>query len=414
MNHVVTPANMFPQGSLFDTVMSKTFKVGRYTLTDLIELAGQTPFYVYDKEKLGEKIAYLRSVMPDSLKIHYAMKANPMPAVVDFVAPRVDGLDIASHKELRVALASGISPEHISMAGPGKTDAELKAAICAGIVLHVESENELSRIYTLNESLNKPLKLALRVNPDFKVSGAGMQMGGGSQQFGIDAEIVSDVIKRHKCQSDIIGFHIFSGSQNLNITALEGIITQTFELANRLTQESGINISHLNIGGGLGIPYFPGDEELDIGHIAEVIRIELEKWHATYPQCKVISELGRFIVGESGYYISKIIDKKVSREKTFLVVDGGMHHHLAVSGNFGQVIRKNYPVKVVSNSYSAEVEKVSIVGPLCTPLDLMASNMELQKADVGDYVIIYQSGAYGYTASPHHFLSHPMPIEFLI
>ena len=170
----------------------------------------------------------------------------------------------------------------------------------------------------------------------------------------------------------------------------------------------------LNLGGGFGIPYFPGEQALDIAPIGANLAALAERARTDFPQAELIIELGRYLVGEAGIYVTRIVDRKVSRGQTFLVTDGGLHQHLSASGNFGQVIRKNYPVAIGNKMLGQNRETVSIVGPLCTPLDLLAERMELPIADIGDLVVIFQSGAYGLTASPQAFLGHPAGVEVLV
>jgi len=343
------------------------------------------------------------------------MKANPMPAVVNHLAKLVDGLDVASGGELKVALESGMLPAEISFAGPGKTDAELLAAATAGIVINLESENEMERLASIGSRINIRPRVAVRVNPDFELKSSGMKMGGGPKQFGVDAERVPDMLGRiGSLNLDFQGFHIFSGSQNLHANAIVEAQNKAIELALRLAGVAPAPVRILNVGGGFGIPYFPGERALDISSIGTNLAKLLTSIEGSLPHARVVIELGRYLVGEAGVYVCKVIDRKVSRGQVFLVTDGGLHHHLAASGNFGQVIRKNYPVAIANHMHNGPREVVSVVGPLCTPLDLIADNMELAKANPGDLVVVFQSGAYGLTASPTAFLSHPAPAEVLI
>jgi diaminopimelate decarboxylase len=382
-------------------------------LWQIAAVAGRTPFFVYDGEAIEQRICMLRRILPASVRLHYAMKANPLPSVVHRVAQHVDGLDVASLREMQLALSTGMPAADISIAGPGKTDPELAAAAVAGVVVNVESAGELARLETLLAADNRQARVALRVNPDFQLRGSGMSMGGGAQQFGIDAECVAEVAgtMRH---SRLIGLHLFAGSQNLKADALVQGVTETFRLAGRLAAEVDVDLEELNIGGGLGIPYAPGDEAVDLSAYAEHLGMEVREWQRRFPECRVILELGRYMVGEAGFFVSRVVDKKQSRGKTFLVVDGGLHHHLAASGNFGQLFRKNYPISALTRRASEDQETVNVVGPLCTPLDLLGKDVQLPRCDVGDLVVLHQSGAYGPTASPTGFLSHPEPIELLL
>jgi diaminopimelate decarboxylase len=338
-----------------------------------------------------------------------------MPEVVAHLAALVDGLDIASAGELKVALEAGARPDTVSFAGPGKTDADLEAALAAGIVVNLESEGELERLAAIASRRGARGRVNVRVNPDFELKSSGMKMGGGPKPFGVDAERVPAMLRRIAALPlDFQGFHIFSGAQNLRAEAIAEAQRKSVELAVRLAQDAPGPVRILNIGGGLGIPYFPGDERLDVSLVAHNLAAILQGLDSRLPGAQVVLELGRFLVGEAGIYVCRVIDRKISRGHCFLVTDGGLHHHLAASGNFGQVIRKNYPVTVGNRVRGEKREIVSVVGPLCTPLDLLADNMEMASAEVGDLIVVFQSGAYGLTASPAAFLSHPPAAEVLV
>ncbi len=388
--------------------------IAGHSIDQVAAIAGQTPFYVYDRAVIKQNVATLRHYFP-KVSLHYAIKANPMPAVVNYLSQQVDGLDVASAQELHVALSTGISPAKVSFAGPGKSEQELSMAIAAGITINVESITELQRIRAIVESNDIRAYVALRLNPDFELKSSGMKMGGGPQQFGIDVEQldqVFDLLKHPELQ--FMGLHIFTGSQNLNASSIITAHNSIFALVVRLQEQYGFSLKHLNIGGGFGIPYFPGDQLLDLEPIADNLNQLITEHQKLLADCELILELGRYLVGNAGVYVCQITDKKISREQTYLICNGGLHHHLAASGNFGQVIRKNYPVAIANRMQQSETELVNIVGPLCTPLDILANKMELPKAEIGDWVAVFQSGAYGFTASPRDFLSHPHPIELLL
>jgi len=391
------------------------FVFGGQPLTRIAKEVGKTPFYAYARKSMEARVATLRRSLPDTLHLHYAIKANPMPPVVKHMAGLVDGLDVASGGELRVALDTSMDREQISFAGPGKSTDELEAAVAAGIVINMESEFEMGRIATLGERLGIQPRVAIRINPDFELKTSGMKMSGGPKQFGVDAELVPAMLDRlRNLDLQFQGFHIFSGSQNLRPEAICEAQQKTVELAVRLADLAPTPVLKLNIGGGLGIPYFPGDEPLDLAPIGDNLQQLLPAVSAAMPEADVIMELGRYLVGEAGIYVCRVIERKVSRGQVFLITDGGLHHHLAASGNFGQVIRKNYPVFVGNHVTGESREMASVVGPLCTPLDLLADRMEMATADVDDLIVVMQSGAYGLTASPTAFLSHPGPGEILI
>ena len=384
------------------------------TVSQVVQIAGQTPCYVYDKAVIKANVERLRHFFPD-ISLHYAIKANPYSPLVCYISELVNGLDVASGQELAIALASSTEPQNLSFAGPGKSEQELLMALASGITINVESKTELERIIQLCDDYAYQANIALRLNPDFELKSSGMKMGGGSQQFGIDVEQLSDVVELLNHDSiSFQGLHIFTGSQNLRPESIISAHDNIFALVERLVEQYQLTIKHLNIGGGFGIPYFPGDTELELQPIADNLKNLRQQYKSILSQTEIILELGRYLVGNAGIYLCKVTDKKVSRGKQFLITNGGLHHHLAASGNFGQVIRKNYPLAVVTQMQSTEFEAVDVVGPLCTPLDILGSNMELPKASVGDIIGVYQSGAYGFTASPRDFLSHPQPVQLLL
>jgi len=389
--------------------------VGGMPVSLLAQRVGSTPFYAYDRRILRSRVAELRAALPNEISIHYAMKANPMPAVVGFMAPLVDGLDVASGGELRVALDAGVDPRDISFAGPGKSDVELTQAVAAGILVNVESPRELGVLAAAASRLSRPARVAVRVNPDFELKSSGMKMGGGPKQFGIDAEEVPAVLNEIRGLGLAFeGFHIYSGSQNLRVESIHEAQTKALALAQKLAAHAPAPVKSLNLGGGFGIPYFAGEKPLDLEAMGAYMRPLVTAAKTHLPSATLTIELGRFLVGEAGIYVARIVDRKVSRGDVFLVTDGGLHHHLSASGNFGQVLRKNYPVMIGNRLASPRREVASVVGPLCTPLDLLADRVELPHAEAGDLVVVFQSGAYGFSASPHRFLSHPAPVEVLV
>ena len=394
-------------------VVDDCLVVGGVPLTRVAQRAGRTPFYVYDRAVIDSRVALLRSHFPAAVKLHYAIKANPMPALVCHLARSVDGLDVASGGELKIALDAGMSPSEVSFAGPGKSETELAQAVASGILVNVESPREIALLSRIANEVGAPARVAVRVNPDFELKSSGMRMGGGPKQFGIDAEAVPEVlaaIARAGLQFE--GFHIFTGSQNLRAEAICEAQQSAVELA--LSLAGTAPVRSINIGGGLGIPYFPGDEPLDIAPIGENLRALVARVERDCPAASLVVELGRYIVGEAGIYVCRVVERKISRGQVFLVTDGGMHHHLSASGNFGQIIRKNYPVMIGNRVRGEKREPASVVGPLCTPLDLLADRMDLAEAREGDLVAVFQSGAYGLTASPTAFLGHPAPLELLV
>ena len=373
-------------------------------------LGEPTPAYVYDFGVVAARVARLRTALPERVAVHYAIKANPFPPLLAAIAPLVGGMDVASAGELDKALGV-MAASAISFAGPGKRDFELEAAIRAGVTLNLESESEAQRALAIGGMLNVRPKLAVRVNPDFELRGSGMKMGGRASPFGVEARHVPALVRRLVTGgAEWRGFHIFAGSQSLDTQAVIESQAATVALAARLADEAGAVPPLVNLGGGFGIPYFPGDAPLDV----EAIGAALGESLSALPDTRFAIELGRWLVGEAGVYLARVVDRKVSQGETFLIVDGGLNHHLAATGNFGTVVRRNYPVALAHRMRDAPEEVVTIVGPLCTPLDRLADRVALPRAEVGDIVAIFASGAYGATASPAAFLGHAPPRELLV
>ena len=402
------PMNQFP-------VADGELLIGGERLSILAARVGQTPFYAYDRFNLRARVAALRDVLPREVKLHYAMKANPMPAVVGFMAGLVDGIDVASAGELKVALDAGADPQEISFAGPGKRDAELRQAVASRVLINLESFREVTALAAISSELGLAARVAVRVNPDFELKGSGMKMGGGPKQFGVDVEQMPELLA-HIGAANLAfeGFHLFAGSQNLRSESICEAQQKSYELAVRLAQHAPAPVRFLNLGGGFGIPYFPGEQRLDLAPVGENLARIAQLARSELPQASFVIELGRYLVGEAGVYVTRVVDRKISRGQVYLVTDGGLHHHLSASGNFGQVVRKNYPVLVGNKADSLDMEISSVVGPLCTPLDLLADRMRLARAQIGDLVVVFQSGAYGASASPQGFLGHPACGEVLV
>ncbi len=384
-------------------------------MSSLAEQHG-TPLYIYDREIIKKKYQMLQDNLPENIKIYYAVKANPNLEIIRLMGEMCAGFDVASAGEAKQIIQAGISPHRISFAGPGKTTAELEYAITQQIgALSIESEQEFEHIRTICKQLGKTANIFVRVNPDFDLSQSGMKMGGGPKQFGIDSERVPALLKVIKKEKTINfkGIHIYAGSQNLIAAELVRTFENILEYAISLVEETGTPLEQLNMGGGFGIPYFAHEHELDLADIGQGLKKQLAKYAPLLANTSFIIELGRFLVGESGIYLAKILYKKLSKGQIFLITDGGMHHHIAASGNFGQsLVRRPMPMTVV-NRQGYPTEKVHITGPLCTPLDTFGF-VDLPNAHEGDFIAVLNSGAYGLSASPVNFLSHNSPKEIFI
>ena len=371
------------------------------------EFTAQTPVFVYDFGVVASRIARFRGAFP-GVDLHYAVKANPFAPLLTAMAPLVDGFDIASGGEL--AMTDGFANPR-SFAGPGKRDAELEAAIRAGVTVNLESRGEADRALAIADRLGVTPRLAVRVNPEFELRGSGMRMGGRASPFGVDAEQVPALVKRIiAVGAEWRGFHIFAGSQALDVAAIIDSQAHTLDLAVRLADAVGVMPPLVNLGGGFGIPYFPGELPIDVEAIGEALLPRL----ATMPEARFAIELGRWLVGEAGVYLTRVVDRKESRGETFLVCDGGLNHQLAATGNLGTVVRRTYPVALATAAPDALTEIVTVVGPLCTPLDRLADQVELPVAKAGDVIAVFMAGAYGLSASPHDFLGHPPPAQLLV
>ncbi|MET0897026.1 MAG: pyridoxal-dependent decarboxylase, exosortase A system-associated [Mycobacterium sp.] len=404
-----------PMIAAFGTVDGQ-LGVGGVPLDRLTARVGSTPYFAYDRRVLTERIEMLRAAMPPSVRLGYAVKANPMPAVVQHLAGLVDALDVASTFEMQTALDTQMPAGRISFAGPGKTEAEIVQAVAAGVTIEMESVTEAGRVIRAGELLGVRPRVAVRVNPDFQVKGSGMRLGGGPQQFGVDAEQVPEFLAGIAAADlEFLGFHVFAGSQNLNAEILCEAQRKTVELILSLADKAPAPVRYVNLGGGFGIPYFDRDGPLDLAaigvNLADLINSSITPH---LPEADVVIELGRYIVGECGVYVTRVIDRKVSRGRTYLIVDGGMHHQLAASGNLGQVIRRNYPMAVGNRLAEPADSAATVVGCLCTPLDLLGDDVSLPDARIGDTIVVFQAGAYGLTASPTAFLGHPLPKEILV
>lgn len=389
--------------------------IGGISASELVGRAGDTPLFVYSSGHLRARVGALRAAMPKRLAIHYAMKANPFPALLSLMNGLVDGFDVASGGELELALAAGVEARLISFAGPGKRDRELERAISLGVTLNCESESEVERALKLGQVLSITPRLAVRVNPSFDLKGSGMKMGGGAKPFGVDAQRVPALVKRIIATgAEWRGLHIYAGSQALSASAIIEMHEQTLELVAELTERIGASPPHANLGGGFGIPYFPGDESLDIDAVGTALSEAFAALPSSLADTQFCIELGRYLVGEAGVYLTRIVDRKISHGVIFLITDGGLHHQLAASGNFGTVIRRNYPVAIATRFDAAPQEVANIVGCLCTPLDKLSDSAHLPHADAGDLVAIFCAGAYGASASPANFLGQGPALEILV
>lgn len=399
---------------LFGEIDGELAVAGRPVSTWITEAGGSTPLFIYDRAIIAATLAELRAALPPDVGVHYAVKANPLPELVRWMVSRVDGIDVASGGELQLALAAGASAAQISFAGPGKRETELEAAIAAGATLNIESAGEFARAAAIGRRIGRRLHAAVRVNPPFEVKASGMRMGGGAKPFGVDAEQVPELLASIADAGSVFkGFHVFAGSQNLSAEALIEAQRMTLELVAELAVHAPCPPPLVNMGGGFGIPYFPDDKRLDVGMIGKALAGHLARRAKILRDTKFVIELGRYLVGDCGVYLTRVVDRKSSGAEIFLVTDGGLHHQLAATGNFGAVIKRNYPVVNASRFSAEKIERANVVGCLCTPLDRIADRIDLPVTGTGDVIAVFMAGAYGLSASPVRFLGHDLPSEIV-
>ncbi len=390
-------------------------RIGGVQVTALAAKYG-TPLFVYDRQVLEQKWNQLRGALPPEFSICYSVKANPNRTILQFFLGKHAGLEVASGGEFCQALSAGCSPDKIIFAGPGKTEAELELVLAKGIgEIHIESFLEAERISAISRRLVARARVAVRVNPSGEAEGGAMRMGGRPAPFGVDEENLDGILDHilSDAHLDFRGIHLFAGTQILDHTVLVTQYRKGIEIARRAARRLGNSPHTLDFGGGLGIPYFSHEQELDMQQLRaglEELMAEV-RGDALFAGTQLVVEPGRYLVGEGGVYVTRVNDIKVSRGKKFLIVDGGMNHHLAASGNLGQAIKRNYPVALLNRLAQPAEDTVDVVGPLCTPLDMLARGVTLPRAEVGDLVGVFQSGAYARSASPLGFLSHPTPAE---
>ncbi|MGL5940188.1 MAG: type III PLP-dependent enzyme [Waterburya sp.] len=401
----------------FATVAGELY-IGGIAVSELVAKYG-TPLYVYDSSVLEKQWSLLRNTLPARFAISYSIKANPNSAILKFFIAKGCGLEIASAGEFQRAIQAGCPPEKIIFAGPGKKITDLKLVLQQQIgEIHVESQLEIERISQIAQDLGRPAQIAIRVNPSSEAQGGAMRMGGKPAPFGIDEEVLDTVIERIVSDQNLQfrGIHLFVGTQILDYKILLSQYRKSLEIAQKVAHKWQQALHTVDFGGGLGIPYFTNDRDLEMDKFQQGLSelITEIKDEPLLASTQFLVEPGRFLVGEGGIYIAQINDLKVSRGKKFAITDGGLHHHLAASGNFGQVIKRNYPVALLNKLDDELTETIEVVGPLCTPLDVLARAITLPQAEVGDLVGVFQSGAYARSASPLEFLSHPQPSEVWI
>lgn len=402
--------------------MKLTQQSGKIYLRDLMfeEVAAQynTPFYLYDLEAINDKIEGIRQAFGGSLELFYAIKANPNILLLKAIRDKIDGVDIASRGELEISLNTGYEANKISFAGPGKTKQELLRSLEIGIgFISVESIHELREIEELVRMGAPKASILIRVNPLLFIKDFAIKMGGKPTHFGIDEEelcLALQIVKRNPDAFTFKGIHIYSGTQCFSEEQLARNLANTLEIAERVTKDFDMECCVINIGGGFGISYYDHHQGLNLDKLSDLFSAEFIRYQQkTGTNPRIILELGRYLVAEAGIYVTRVVSNKQSRGQLFYILDGGMNHHLSASGNLGATIRKNFLVRNLSHSDNPKIT-CNLVGPLCTPMDLMGKDVSVESPEIGDLVGFLVSGSYGYSASPLFFLGHELPVELVV
>lgn len=394
------------------------FSPGGVALADVVDRAG-TPCYLYHGGVVLEQLERVRAAVGPDVEVAYSVKANPSLALTQLLARAGAGAEVASAGELHLALAAGVDPERIVFAGPGKTEDELRRAVRAGIfAVNVESLGEIERLARVAEGEGRDVGVGLRINPAQPLIGSHMRMGGRPTQFGVDEADLERAVAlvESKPRLRLRGLHVYTATQVFDADALVEHARNVFDLAARVADAAGRPLEMIDFGGGFGIPYFEHLEPFDLDRFGAGLRPLLDE-RLSDPRlagARFILELGRYLVAEAGVYLTRVVDVKQSRGKTFVVTDGGMNHHISATGNWGQVFRKPYPILNVSADPAAALEQTDLVGPCCTPLDMFGTDIQMALPQPGDIIGVFLSGAYGYSVSSLKFLSHPEPAEVLV
>jgi diaminopimelate decarboxylase len=378
-----------------------------------------TPCFVYDVDHVRQRAAELRRAFGGRFQLSYAVKCNPNPMLLRRMRGIVDLLDISSGGELRTTIDAGWPPALLSFTGPGKRDSELRRAIeqRIGYVI-VESVREAETLDRFARQSGIIQPILVRIAPAKVPPGFGSRMAGKPSQFGIDEEDLDAAIPviRDMRGLDLCGFHVYSGTQCLNPDAIAQNYEICIDLFRRACETHGLAPLALIFGSGLGIPYHEQDQPLDLEEIADRVVPALQKLAGERPfaETQVILELGRYLVGEAGLYLTRVISSKRSRGQEIRVCDGGMNHHLGACGHLGSIIPRNYRMFKVGDTTATSLQTYDLFGPLCTSIDMLGHGAVLPPLEVGDVIAIQCSGAYGLTASPIHFISHEPPCEVLV
>ncbi len=391
--------------------------IGGVTAADLVNSYSE-PLYVYDAEVMEDRCRRLRALLPNHVRLLYSLKANPNLSIVGFLRNLVDGADVSSLREMYIAAQAGFKPESMYFVGPSKSQEEVSEAVRGRIgCLVVESEGELLLAESVARSEQVPVRVALRINPAFETAGSRLKMGGAPRQFGIDEEEIEGIIERARSLkwTSIVGLHCYVGTRILDWQVAVYNTREILAMARRLQESTRLGFEFVDVGGGFGVPYYPNETEFDLEAYAAEASQVFQKYRAEMPNTTFVIELGRFLTADSGVYITRVRYVKQSRGQRYVLVSGGMNHHLAASGA-GALVKHSFPVEVLNKMGSPKDQAAFVCGPLCTPTDTLArgSGVMLPAVVPGDLIGILKSGAYGLTASPLTFISHGWPREVMV
>ena len=374
-----------------------------------------TPLYLYDGDKLKANYLGLKSCLPEFVDVFYALKVNPNISLCSLLRSEGANAEVCSLAELEIAVKAGFSPDNIIFLGPSKREEEIRRAVELNIfALVVESREELNRASIIAEQMGKTANIAIRINPNFAADSAPLKMGGRPTHFGLSQdEVVRDFPQLASTPNVCIrGIHIYNGSRILEAKAIYENTRNILELFQKIHEQHKCSFDMVDVGGGMGIPYFGKEKPLNQLDLERLMKPLFNEFHARYPGVRIIMESGRYIAATSAIFITRVNSVKESHGKTFAVCDGGTNCHLSAVG-LDSVVKRNFPIFNLSNE-NKEVTKVyQVSGPLCNPDDLLARKVELPVISVEDLLAISSSGAYGPTASPTLFHSQGYPAEVL-
>jgi diaminopimelate decarboxylase len=389
--------------------------IGGRSADELVSEAGGTPVFVYDNNIIGGQIARFQAAMASGISLYYAVAANPYEPLLNFIGRYVDGFRVVSQGELERLKRAELAGIPMTFAGPGKTDAEIDAALRAGATLSIESEGEAERAIRSGGRLGIKPRLGVRITPTLEMDRIGRKATDAPSPFGVDANRAPELIRGLlDAGVDWRGLHMFTGSQWLDAAELIDVHRASIAVAGQIADAAGVRPPELNLGGGFGTPCLPGDAPLDLDAVANALCQSVIGAPDALATTAFSVELGRWLVDESGVYITRIIDRKQSGGRTFLVTDGGGHHLLGATGPFGEPPRRNHPIALVHRFGAAAEEEVTVTGCLCTPFDVLGDEVGLPLAEPGDLIAVFYAGAYGLTASPQAWESRPVAREMLV